>query len=139
MSSISILPKGSMFTRMAMCLLNTKNDVMYAGQIAEQVYGVTSHVALALRSAIQPGTLGDPNFASSLAPFTIAAQDWVDFTRPATVLGRLSGYRRAPLHSKIPRRVSGATGGFVGPGSPIKVRSSAFDTVTLETATIGAI
>ena len=139
MSAVSIRPKGGDFVRAAIFLMRAQGRPAQAAADAEAAFGPTSPAALITRSVVSTGTTFDANFAAPLAPYRSASSDFIEALRPMTVLGRMTGFRRVPLHSKIPRFTAGSDVGWVGQGSLIAVSSLALDTVTLDLFKLGGI
>ena len=137
--TVSIHPKGHIFARMAVAQALARNNGGGASKIAEDLWGPTSIPALALRSAVPTGGTTDGNWAAALAEYQTAARDFIEALRPKTILGRLSGYRSAPLRTRIPRSVSGATAYWVGEGAPTPMSSGLLDTVQIDDFKIGSI
>lgn len=137
--TVSIFPKGTNFARIAIAIARAKGDPVQARLLAELAWGVTSPAATILRAAAAAGSLSDPTFAGNLADYRVAAADFLDALRPMTILGKISGYRRIPDHTKVQRLTAGSTAGWVGSGSPVRVSALAGDLVTLETFKMGTI
>src|SRR4029453_13107116 len=50
---------------------------------------------------------------------------FVEYVRPATILGRLTGARRVPFNVKVARAPGGTTAAWVGAGDPKPVSEAA--------------
>lgn len=130
MSAVSILPRGTHFARMAMSIAKSGTGAgPEAAAIAADLWGPASIPALALKSAVEPGGLSNPNF-SALAEYRTAASDFIAMVYPMTVLGKLSGTRKLPFLTRAPRQTAGATIGWIGESRPAPVSGLTLDTVT---------
>jgi hypothetical protein len=136
--TVSILPRGSHFSRMAIAIAKSRDDHRTAHAIAAGLWGATSIPALALKAAVAPGGMSNPDF-SALAEYRHAAADFIAMIYPNTVLGKLSGVRKIPLHTRVPRQTSSSTIGWVGEGSPAPVTKLSLDTVTFDRFSVQAI
>lgn len=138
--TISALPKGIAFTRYFTALAKCDGDVTGALAIAEASWGESSLPARVLRSAVAAGTTTDSTWAGPLVEYQQIESEFIELLRPLTLLGRISGWHRVPFNIRIPRQSAGATGSWVGQGSPVKVRALAFgDSITMTWAKVGAI
>ncbi len=75
---------------------------MEAIEIAEATWGEQSAPAAILKAAVAPATTTESNWLGVLSDTRIAAAEFVEVLRPLTILGRMSGYRRAPMQMKLP-------------------------------------
>ena len=69
----------------------------------------------------------------------VAAAEFITALRPLTILGRMSGYRRVPMQTKVQRMTAGATVGWVGEVKPTPVTSVTLDTIELDNFKIAGI
>jgi len=129
--SVSILPKGTHFARMALALARSKDGVLGAVPIAEKLWGPSSIPALALKSSVLPGGLLNPDF-TALAEYRTAASDFISLVYPKTVLGKLSGVRTVPLNTRVLRQTAGVSIGWVGRNSPTPLSNMAFDSILFD-------
>jgi HK97 family phage major capsid protein/HK97 family phage prohead protease len=136
------LPPGIGFTRYVMALHLSKGNLMMAERIAahnDRWNNETPQVVDVIRSAINAGTTTDTTWASPLVPYQNLQQEFIEYLRPLTIIGRIPGLRRVPFKVKIPRQTGAATVGWVGEGKIKPLSQLAFDTVTLEIAKIAGI
>ena len=91
------------------------------------------------KAAVGAGSGVTASWSSSLfAPELQAA--FVDFNRPATIIGRLEAARRAPLSTPVVTTTTGASSfAWVGAGRPKPLSSSVFDRTFLRPAIAGGI
>jgi HK97 family phage major capsid protein len=119
------------FTRYVMALAVGKGNLQQSVEIAKRWEKETPEVGAVLRAAVAAGTTTDPTWAAPLVNYQIMANEFINFLRPATILGRLTGYRTVPFNVKIPRQTAGAAAGWVGEGLSKPVSKLAFDLITV--------
>lgn len=124
------LPKGIAFTRYAVALALSKGNLMLAEKLAESRYKDTPEVAQVIKTAVAEGTTSTSGWASQLVQYQDMESEFIEYLRPRTILGRLDGVRRVPFNIRVPRQTAGATGAFVGEGSPTVVNKPTFDNIT---------
>ncbi|MBB4262664.1 phage major capsid protein [Bradyrhizobium sp. CIR3A] len=139
MTVVSIHPKGTNFARVALALARAKGDLPTAHAVAEGQWGPASVPAMVLRAAVAAGSINDPVWASTIAEYRIAVAEFIEALRPNTILGKISGYRRVPLHTKVQRVTAGSNVSWVGAGAPLPVSSLATDLVTMDSFTMATI
>jgi HK97 family phage major capsid protein/HK97 family phage prohead protease len=142
------VPKGTTFTRYAMCIAAAKGNRWEAHQMAKananwhdqtpEVEMMLEHDIPAMMKAAVPA-LDSLGAASPLAPYTIAANEFIELLRPATIIGRIPGLRRVPFNIQMPRTTTGSSVGWVGESAPKPVSGMAFDTVQLRWAKAAGI
>jgi HK97 family phage major capsid protein len=146
---------GQAFTRMVGALALAKGNLLQAVELAKRWDNETPEVASVLRhavtvgsttsdhwlqrAAVAAGTTQDPTWAAPLVNYRIMSDEFIDLLRPATILGRLNGYRTVPFNVKIPRQTAGASAGWVGEGLSKPVSKLTFDQVTVPWSKIAVI
>jgi HK97 family phage major capsid protein len=78
-------------------------------------------------------------FAGALIQYTDLANDFVNYLRPKTIIGRLPGLRNVPFKIRVKRQTGGSTASWVGAGKAKPLSNSAFDTVTLDFTKLAAL
>jgi len=130
-----------------MALAVSKGNRWEAINHAKQWHDQTPEVELVLqhdipsiaKTAVGAGTTTDATWASPLIAYNVMASEFIEFLRPATIIGRIPGLRRVPFNIQMPRATSGTSAGWVGENAPKPVTSMAFDTVTLRWAKAAGI
>lgn len=84
-----------------------------------------------IKTAVDIGTSTDSDFAAPLVNYTNMANDFIEFLRPQTIIGRIPGLRRVPFNIRVPRQTGGGTAQWVGEGAPKPLTRQTFDYVTL--------
>lgn len=143
---VQVLPKkveqGIGFTRMVMAIARAQGNLMQAHEIAkanEQWRAETPDVEAVLKTAMSAGTVADSTWAAPLVQYQNLANEFIEYTRPMTIIGRVPGLRRVPFKVKIPRQTGASSVGWVGEAKVRKVSALAFDSVTLDFANIAGI
>lgn len=136
------LPPGIGFTRFVMATAMAKGNPMHAVEIfksRERWMAETPQVLDILKAAVTAGSTSDTTFASPLVNYQILVEEFIEYLRPLTIIGRIVGLTRVPFKVKIGRQTGGATVNWVGEGAPKPLTSMAFDSVTLDFAKIAGI
>jgi HK97 family phage major capsid protein len=141
------VPKGTAFTRFAMCLASAKGDsyqaISRAKSYADSTPEVEKMVALTLdwhtKAAVAAGTTTDATWAGPLAPTQTAVDEFLELLRPRTLIGRVAGFRKVPFNVAVPSQTGGGTYSWVGEGNAKPVTSAAFATVTVPKAKAAGI
>lgn len=134
----SNLPKGTGFTRYAMCLANSKGNLSVAVEMAKR-YRDTPEVEAVLKAAVAAGNTTDAEWAGPLVEYQTLASEFIELLRPATIIGRLASLRRVPFNVRMPKQTGGGTYGWVGESKPKPVGKLTFGDVTLRWAKAAGI
>jgi HK97 family phage major capsid protein len=134
------LPKGAMFARYVGALANCKGNRYEAAEFVKHRFPDTPVLEQMMRmptdliakTAVSAGSTSDSTWASPLVEYTNMASEFIDYLRPLTVMGRMSGFRRVPFNVKVPRQTGGASVNWVGEGKVKPLTSLAFDSLTLD-------
>jgi HK97 family phage major capsid protein/HK97 family phage prohead protease len=141
------LPKGTAFVRMVGALAAAKGNRFEAAMFAERWKDSTPEVAAVLKMpvdliekvAVAAGTTTDSTWAEPLVQYNNMASEFIEYLRPMTIIGRISGFRNVPFKIKVPRQTGGATVNWVGESKVKPLSALAFDSVTLEHTKIAGI
>ncbi|MFW8217133.1 phage major capsid protein, partial [Klebsiella pneumoniae] len=90
-------------------------------EIARKQYPDDAKLHHVLKAAVGAGTTTDPSWAGALVEYQDYAQDFVDFLRPQTIVGRfgqgsIPALRRVPFNIRITAQTSGGSANWVGQG-----------------------
>jgi HK97 family phage major capsid protein len=135
----SNLPKGTGFVRYAMALAASRGSRLEAAEYAKRWKDSTPEVAMILKAAVDAGTTTDSAWAAPLVVYNNLASEFIELLRPATIIGRITGFRRVPFNVTMPRQLSGSTVNWVGQGAPKPVGELSFDQVSLGMAKAAGI
>jgi len=136
------VPKGTAFTRYVMAKIVGKNSMADAINYAESRkdwQDQTPEVALALKAAVNPGTIAEPAWAAPLAVARPMQDEFLELLRPETILGKVTGFKRVPFNISIPIQTGGGTYGWVGEGAPKPVGNLQFASTTLGVTKVAGI
>ncbi len=127
----SQLPKGTAFVRFVQGLAACKGNLMQAEQYAKQWDDSTPEVGLVFKAAVAAGTTTDATWAGPLAPLMPLTSEFLELLRPATILGKVPGFRRVPFNVTIASQTGGGTYQWVGQGAPKPVGKLQLGSVSL--------
>jgi HK97 family phage major capsid protein/HK97 family phage prohead protease len=121
------LEPGVKFARMAMCVARAKwlqkeGRFMYPSDIyrAEKRWMDSApEVSLALKTAVNANDSTTAGAASEWAYAQNIESEFIEFLRPMTLLGRITGWRNVPFNIRVGGMDGGATGYWVGQGIAI--------------------
>lgn len=138
------LEKGIGFARFAKCLAAGNGSRSEALQIAKSKYQEDTKLHHVLKSAVSAGTTTDPSWAGSLVEYQDYANDFIEYLRPQTIIGRfgrdnIPALRQVPFNVRIPAQISGGSAGWVGQGRAKPLTKFDFETVTFSFAKVAAI
>lgn len=131
------LAKGIEFARYAKVKAISRLDSEPALSVAERMYGPDSNVAGMVKAAVLPGSTASGNWAADLvADEGGAVADFVEYLRPATILGKfgtdgIPGLREVPFRQRLISQTGGGSAYWVGEGKPKPLTAFDFDGTTL--------
>lgn len=105
----------------------------------ERVLASNMDIPQIMNEAVNAGDTATAGWAAELADYTYMAQEFIDFLRPMTILGKMTGLRTVPFNIRIPLQDAGSSVNWVGEGSPKPVSKLHFDTTTLRFAKAAGI
>jgi HK97 family phage major capsid protein len=139
-ASVSITsnaPKGQAYVRMVKTLVEAKGDSFRAFEIAKQYKD--PNVDLLVKAAVAPGTTLDPAWAQALVQINQLTGEFIELSRPATILGKIPGLTRVPFNTQVPIQTGGGTYKWVGQAKAKPVGKLTFGTATLGMAKAAGI
>lgn len=129
--------KASAFVQYAIALAVARGTHGQALQVFERRWPRSKHLDVIRKAAVPAGTTD--GWGAALNPLQGYASEFLELVRPATVLGRMNGFRRVPFRVKFPLQTAGATVGWVGEFKPIPVGKLTLDSDTFEHSKISGI
>jgi HK97 family phage major capsid protein len=105
----------------------------------ERVLASNLDIPQVLNVAVEAGETHTTGWASELADYTYMASEFIEFLRPLTIIGKMTGLRPVPFNIRIPLQDAGSSVNWVGEGSPKPVSKLHFDTTTLRFAKAAGI
>lgn len=92
-----------------------------------------------MKAAVAVGTTTDSTWAAPLVQYNQMAEEFVEFLRPQTIVGRIPGLRRVPFNISMPRQTTGGSAYWVGETQAKPLTSLAFDQVNLRWTKLATI
>lgn len=145
----SELPKGTAFTRYVMAMAATKGSPVEAIEFAKRWKDQTPEVMDYIRAQhitkTGPGMIGSESTESPdswgyhLGYRNNLAAEFVDLLYPATLIGRMEGWRRVPFNVRVGVQVGGSTVAWVGEAAAKPVGSMDFEETTLTYSKVAGI
>lgn len=125
------LPAGTRFARYAMAVAAGKGSISDTLAYAKRWDSQTPEVSAYVKATV--GTVADvsPGWGSELAQADNLAAEFIELLRPATIMGRIEGFRRVPFNVRIPAQSAGASVGWVGENEAKPVTNPDFTDTTL--------
>jgi HK97 family phage major capsid protein/HK97 family phage prohead protease len=136
---VSVRPeveKGITFARSVKALLQANGDSYRALEYAKQYRD--PNVELLIKAAVAPGSTTDPAWAGALVTVSNLKNEFVELSRPASILGNLN-LRRVPFNVSMPIVTSGGTYKWVGQGKGKPVGKMQFSSVSIGMAKAAGI
>lgn len=138
------LEKGIAFARFAKALAAGNGSRSEALEIARKQYPDDAKLHHVLKAAVGAGTTTDPSWAGALVEYQDYAQDFVDFLRPQTIVGRfgqgsIPALRQVPFNIRITAQTSGGSANWVGQGKAKPLTRFDFEPITFSFAKVSAI
>lgn len=130
----SQLKPGIKMARYAMTLHQAKGNISDAVQIFQNNKDWMSsspEVLAVLKTAVAAGDTTTSGWASQMVYAENLANEFIDYLRPLTILGRLSGFRMVPFNIRVGSQTAGGTGYWVGQGLPIPMSKLTTSSTTL--------
>lgn len=138
------LEKGIAFARFAGVLGAAKGDLHTAKSIAESRFPEDKRLHHVMKSAVTAGNTQDASWAGNLVEYQEISNDFIEFLRPRTVIGKfgtegIPALRSIPFNVTIKGQSAGGTAGWVGEGKHKPLTSPGFSTVNLGWFKLAAI
>lgn len=138
------LDKGIAFARFAKSLAAANGSRSEALEIAKKQYPLDAKLHHVLKAAVGAGTTTDPTWAGSLVEYQEYANDFVEFLRPQTIIGRfgqgsIPSLRQVPFNIRIPAQTSGGLASWVGQGKAKPLTKFDFESITFGFSKVAAI
>lgn len=138
------LEKGIAFARFTKALAAAKGVRSEALSIAKSKYPDDTKLHHVLKAAVNAGTTTDPQWAGALVEYQDFANDFVEFLRPQTIIGRfgqggIPALRQVPFNIRVPAQISGGAAQWVGQGKAKPLTKFDFESITFGFAKVAAI
>lgn len=145
------MEKGIQFARYAGIITAAQGNMSQAVEIARDRFPTERNLQEVIKlvatrgkdwvakAAVDAGTAVDSDYAAPLVNYTNMVQDFIEYLRPQTIIGRIQGLRRVPFNIRVPRQTGGGSASWVGEGKPKPVTAAAFDYVELKWTKLATI
>jgi HK97 family phage major capsid protein len=118
------LAEGIPMARWAMALVRARGNLSEALAATQhnRIWMDTSpQLALTLKAAVAAGDTTTAGWASELVYVNNLSSEFIEFLRPATILGKLPGLTRVPFNMRVAGQNAGSSSHWVGQGQPVTV------------------
>ena len=130
-------PAGSAFVRSVMALVAGQGDSYKAMEHAKRFKD--DGVELLVKAAVTPGMTTDPAWAGNLVQINQLTGEFIELSRPATILGKIPGLTKVPFNTQVPIQTGGGTYKWVGQAKSKPVGKLTFGAATLGMAKAAGI
>ena len=130
-------PKGQAFIRSVMALVAARGDSFRAMEFAKQYHD--PNVELLIKAAVAPGTTTDTAWAGALVQVNRLTDEFIELSRPATILGKIPGLTNVPFNTSVPIQTGGGTYKWVGQAKAKPVGKLQFSSTSLGMAKAAGI
>ncbi len=135
---VKALPKGTLFVRYAMAVAAGKGSISDTLQYAKRFTNTPELVPYI--KAVEGQTIeASPGWGSQLVNPNTAATEFVELLNPATIIGRVPGFRTAMFNIPIITQTGGSTFEWVDEAAVKPVGELAFDRTTLTYSKVAGI
>jgi HK97 family phage major capsid protein/HK97 family phage prohead protease len=135
----STVAPGTAFVRYVKTMVQAGGDSFRALEYAKQYRDSTPEVELLIKAAVAPGTTTDATWAGALVTVSNLTNEFIELSRPATILGRIPGLTQVPFNVSVPVQSSGGTYKWVGQAKAKPVGSLGFTSASLGMAKAAGI
>lgn len=145
------LPKGIGFARAvkvaAVARLDGRNPLDLAKSMYPSDDRLHAHLAFQqnlpnviaqIKAAVPAATTTNTTWASALVDPTNLPGEFIEYLRPATIIGKMN-FRSLPFNVRMIEQTQGGTGYWVGQGAPKPLTAFGFEPVTLSPMKVAAI
>lgn len=145
------LPPGVAFARLSGVIARSKGNIGSALEYARENFPTekpmhnvlkmmnSNDLETVMKTAVAVGTSVGTTWAQPLVEYQQMADEFIDWLRPQTIIGRIPNLRRVPFNISVPRQTSGGSASWVGEGAPKPVTAFAFDNVTMRFTKLASI
>jgi HK97 family phage major capsid protein len=126
--------KGVKMARYALSLIRANGSLSDALNLVRnnrQWMDQTPELERVMMAAVAAGDTTTSGWASELVYAQNVANEFIDYLRPMTLLGRIQGFRRVPFNIRVGSQTAGGTGYWVGQGAPIPLSKPTTGSTTL--------
>ena len=110
----------------------SKGNPLAALTLAQNQYPNDTNLLGTIKSAVVAGTLDDADWAAPLSAARALGDEFLEAARPSSILLRLTGLRKIPFQTRVPRVTASSIAGWVGEGASKPVSEMRLDDVTMD-------
>lgn len=128
------LEPGIKMARYALALLRSRGNLNDAKSIVEnnrQWMDTSPELGRVMAAAVAAGDTTTAGWASELVYAENLANEFIEFLRPLTILGKLTDMRRVPFNVRMGTQTAGGTANWVGQGQPVPMSKLTTGSATL--------
>jgi HK97 family phage major capsid protein/HK97 family phage prohead protease len=134
-----VLPKGVGFARAVQVKAVSRLDHRNVMEVAKEMFPGDARLHAHLKAAVPAGTSTQTVWAGPLVDQTNLASEFIEYLRPATIIGKLTQVRRVPFNVRMVEQTGGGNGYWVGEGAPKPLTSFSFQAITMAYTKVAAI
>lgn len=133
------VPPGIGFARLAMAKAQAFKEYRSVREIVQERWPSDDRLkSFVTKATVPAGLTTDATWAGNLVDQTNLANEFIEFLRPQTIIGRLA-LRRVPFNVRVTGQTTGSVANWVGQGKPKPVTSFSTNAQTLLFTKIAAI
>lgn len=132
------MPKGIGFARAVKAKVVARMDSRNVHEVAKEMYPSDDRLHAHLKAAVPAGTTTQAVWALPLVDPTNLASEFIEYLRPATIIGKLN-LRNVPFNIRVIEQTNGGNGFWVGEGRPKPLTAFGFAPILLAYTKVAAI
>lgn len=132
------MPKGIGFARAVKAKVVARMDSRNVHDVAKEMYPSDDRLHAHLKAAVPAGTTTQAVWALPLVDPTNLASEFIEYLRPATIIGKLN-LRNVPFNIRVIEQTNGGNGFWVGEGRPKPLTAFGFAPILLAYTKVAAI
>ena len=125
------LPKGVEFARAVICRAAGAKMGVSALELAKHYYPDFPRIQSFLKEAVPAGSTLDSTWAGPLVYPQNLVNEFVEFLRDMTIIGKIDGFTRVPFNSRFNGQTSGGAGYWVGQGKAKPLTKFDYNEITV--------
>jgi HK97 family phage major capsid protein len=125
------LPPGIELAKALICRAAGLRMGVSAVELARDRYPHFPRVQAFLKEVVPAGSTQDSTWAGPLVYPTNLVDEFIEFLRPQTIIGRIEGFTRVSFNSRIAGETSGGSGYWVGEGKAKPLTKGDYNAVTI--------
>lgn len=119
------------YCRWISCLAFADGSSVGAGREFARRFPRSHNLDLIQKAAVAPGTTTDATFAAPLVSLRTLTDAFLEYSRPATIIGKIPNLRRVPFNISVSAQSGGGTYGWTGEGAPTALTQATFASIAV--------